>query len=199
MTKISAPSAASSATMRRATVDWLRPSWRAALSVVPVRAIASKILRSFQSKASPLCKSGESNGRNGVCPAEGAVIISRGQNSATGDFGHVDAFRAGQFAEMVRPWRSGARPCWSVVAAGGIFATAQWRLHKTYDVALAEPVRRPIPEMAAEGGRLAHVHLCFGCHHEAGNTIFEDPMVARMTAPNLPASPKPIPMRNWSG
>ena len=57
-----------------------------------------------------------------------------------------------------------------------------------------KPVAIAIPsdaESIAEGRRLAQIHMCFGgCHGKGveGEVLFDDPMIARVVAPDLTAS-----------
>ncbi|HEX4932267.1 MAG TPA: c-type cytochrome [Gemmatimonadaceae bacterium] len=80
------------------------------------------------------------------------------------------------------------------VAGLGVMAWLRWldlqvgdRLSRRYDVAL-ERIRVPRDSASlAEGGRLAHVLGCHGCHGQQlqGRVIVDEPSVMRLVAPNL--------------
>lgn len=74
--------------------------------------------------------------------------------------------------------------------AAAVYARAEWILRRSYDEPL---VSIPIPTDSAsiaEGGRLALVHGCRGCHTNTltGEFLVDDPLLARLVAPNLTAS-----------
>jgi cytochrome c553 len=79
----------------------------------------------------------------------------------------------------------------AVVAAGAVFTLSERELARTHEV---PAVTISIPTDAAsidEGRRLATVRGCFGgCHGKQaeGRVMFDDPMIARVVAPNLPAA-----------
>lgn len=76
----------------------------------------------------------------------------------------------------------------AAVAYLGVYAVSERELRRTYavpPVALAIPAD---PPSILEGRRLAIVHGCFdGCHGKAaeGVVFFDEPMIARIVAPNL--------------
>jgi mono/diheme cytochrome c family protein len=68
-----------------------------------------------------------------------------------------------------------------------IYAGSEYRLRQRFDVALA-PL--PVPTDSASLARGQHVYQtrgCAGCHGEgmAGEVFFDEPMVARLVAPNV--------------
>jgi len=71
-----------------------------------------------------------------------------------------------------------------------VYARSEQILRRPYD----EPiVTLPVPTDSAsiaEGGRLALVHGCRGCHTNTltGEVLVDDPLLARLVAPNLTAS-----------
>jgi mono/diheme cytochrome c family protein len=71
------------------------------------------------------------------------------------------------------------------VAVGSVWGAAQWRLNAQWPVALAPLKVQPSPSLVAEGERVFHIFGCAGCHQEAGNVLFEQPLVARVVAPNI--------------
>lgn len=71
------------------------------------------------------------------------------------------------------------------VGVGAVWGTAQWRLTSQWPAALAPLKVQPSPELVAEGERVFHIFGCAGCHQEAGNVLFEAPMVGRVVAPNI--------------
>lgn len=87
----------------------------------------------------------------------------------------------------MRKWlKRGAATLLSILvfAAVGIYAGAQMRLKRSYDVpvvAFSAPVALP----GEEAKRRALTFMCSGCHEEAGGVIFEAPGVGKLVAPNL--------------
>lgn len=73
----------------------------------------------------------------------------------------------------------------AVTAAGAVWGTAQWRLHAQWPAELTPLRVQPLPSLAAEGERAFHIFGCWGCHHDAGNVLFEAPQVGRLIAPNI--------------
>src|SRR5262245_29563420 len=71
------------------------------------------------------------------------------------------------------------------VAAGAIWGTAQWRLNSQWPAALTQLKVQPSAELLSEGEPVFHIFGCAGCHQEAGNVLFEAPMVGRVIAPNI--------------
>ena len=78
-----------------------------------------------------------------------------------------------------------------IVAYGVMYVLSERVLRRTYDVpavALSIPTD---PASISEGRRLATVRGCFsGCHGKQaeGRVMFDDPMIARVVAPNLTAA-----------
>ena len=66
----------------------------------------------------------------------------------------------------------------------GVYAGAQMRLKRSYDVPLAA-FSAPVVLPDDEAKRRALTFMCSGCHQEAGGVIFEAPGVGRLVAPNL--------------
>lgn len=78
----------------------------------------------------------------------------------------------------------------SLVFVVAVYALSERIVRRAYDEPL---VSLPVPADSAsiaEGGRLALVHGCRGCHTNAltGEFLVDDPMLARLVAPNLTAS-----------
>lgn len=66
-----------------------------------------------------------------------------------------------------------------------VFLASQWRLHKTYDVALT-PLRVDTASISVKQGRhVAQISGCIGCHRANGNVLFEAPGIGHLVAPNL--------------
>jgi mono/diheme cytochrome c family protein len=72
-----------------------------------------------------------------------------------------------------------------VAAVAGVWGAAQWRLTAQYEAPLVALKVQPSPDLVAEGERVFHIFGCAGCHHEAGNVLFEAPNVGRLVAPNI--------------
>ena len=75
----------------------------------------------------------------------------------------------------------------AVVALAGIYAVSEWELSTHREA--GEPALRvtPTTAMAAEGGRLARINGCRGCHGDdlAGRLFVERFYIGRLSAPNL--------------
>lgn len=75
----------------------------------------------------------------------------------------------------------------AVVAIAGIYGVSTWEMSARH--AVVGPALRvtPAASMAAEGGRLAHVNACYGCHGDnlAGRLFVERFYIGRLSAPNL--------------
>jgi mono/diheme cytochrome c family protein len=87
----------------------------------------------------------------------------------------------------MRKWlKRGALSLLSIIlfAAVGVYAGAQMRLKRSYDVPLAT-FSVPVVLPDDEAKRRALTFMCSGCHREAGGVIFEAPGVGRLVAPNL--------------
>ena len=78
-----------------------------------------------------------------------------------------------------------------IVAYAVVYVLSERILRRTYEVptvALSIPTD---PASIVEGRRLATIHSCFGgCHGKQGEgvVIFDEPMIARVVAPNLTAA-----------
>ena len=74
-----------------------------------------------------------------------------------------------------------------LLAATVIYALSARILHKTYAVPLVEIAVPSGPAAVAEGRRLAAIRGCNGCHGPQleGDMFLDDPMLARIPAPNL--------------
>jgi mono/diheme cytochrome c family protein len=70
-------------------------------------------------------------------------------------------------------------------AIGAVWGTAQWRLNAPRQAELIPLKVQPSPALVAEGERAFHIFGCAGCHHDAGNVLFEAPQVGRLIAPNI--------------
>jgi mono/diheme cytochrome c family protein len=75
--------------------------------------------------------------------------------------------------------------CLKIAVVVVIFSVAQWRLGRSYNEPLVALSVATTAEQAIEGGRLARVFGCKGCHAESGNVLFDAPNVGRLIAPNL--------------
>jgi mono/diheme cytochrome c family protein len=76
----------------------------------------------------------------------------------------------------------------AAIAATGVLAVwsaAQWRLHEQWQAPLSPLAVQPSPALVAEGERAFRIFGCWGCHHDAGNILFEAPRVGRLVAPNI--------------
>jgi mono/diheme cytochrome c family protein len=73
----------------------------------------------------------------------------------------------------------------ALAAVAGVWAAAQWRLTAQYGAPLIPLKVQPSPDLIAEGERVFHIFGCAGCHHDAGNVLFEAPNVGRLVAPNI--------------
>jgi mono/diheme cytochrome c family protein len=95
----------------------------------------------------------------------------------------------------VRIWRwirIGAAGVVLLAALGGavVLAASEYLLRQ-HSADRAAPVRvRTDAASVAEGARLATVHGCIGCHGlgAGGDLLFDEPLIARVVAPNLTAS-----------
>jgi mono/diheme cytochrome c family protein len=73
----------------------------------------------------------------------------------------------------------------AATAVAAVWGTAQWRLSTQWHAALTPLKVQPSPSLVAEGERAFHIFGCWGCHHDAGNVLFEAPHVGRLIAPNI--------------
>jgi mono/diheme cytochrome c family protein len=73
----------------------------------------------------------------------------------------------------------------AVAAVVGVWGVAHWRLTAQHDAALVPLKVQPSADLIAEGERVFHIFGCAGCHHDAGNVLFEAPNVGRLIAPNI--------------
>jgi len=74
-----------------------------------------------------------------------------------------------------------------VFAVVALYAVSEWKLRARHEA--GEPALRvtPAASMVAEGGRLAHVNACYGCHGDdlAGHLFVDRFYIGRLSAPNL--------------
>src|SRR5690242_12932633 len=78
-----------------------------------------------------------------------------------------------------------------VVAYGVVYVLSERILRRTYEVPSVTISLPTDGESIAEGRRLATIRGCFnGCHGKDahGAVMFDEPMIARIVAPNLTAS-----------
>jgi cytochrome c553 len=78
-----------------------------------------------------------------------------------------------------------------VIAAGAVYGLSERELRRTYDYPAVKISIPTDPASIAEGRRLATVRGCFGgCHGKQaeGRVMLDEPMIARLVAPNLPAA-----------
>ena len=75
----------------------------------------------------------------------------------------------------------------AVVAIAGIYGVSAWEMNARHEVAGPALRVTPAASMAAEGGRLAHVNACYGCHGDdlAGHLFVDRFYIGRLSAPNL--------------
>src|SRR5260370_27227211 len=75
----------------------------------------------------------------------------------------------------------------AVVAIAGIYGVSAWEMSARH--AVVGPALRvtAAASMAAEGGRLAHVNGCYGCHGDdlAGHLFVDRFYIGRLSAPHL--------------
>jgi cytochrome c553 len=75
----------------------------------------------------------------------------------------------------------------AVVAVAGVYGVSAWEMSARH--AVIGPALRVMPaaSMAAEGGRLAHVNGCYGCHGDnlTGRLFVDRFYIGRLSAPNL--------------
>ena len=82
----------------------------------------------------------------------------------------------------------GALVALGIVALGAVYVHSERILRRTYEVPAAAVSIPTDPAALTEGHRLAAIHGCFGdCHgrHGEGRVMFDQPMIARIVAPNL--------------
>jgi cytochrome c553 len=75
----------------------------------------------------------------------------------------------------------------AVLAIAGIYGVSSWEMSARHAV-VGPPLRvTPATSMAAEGGRLAHINACYGCHGDnlAGHLFVDRFYIGRLSAPNL--------------
>jgi mono/diheme cytochrome c family protein len=78
----------------------------------------------------------------------------------------------------------------ALAGAFGVYVASERVLRRTYDVPLIAVALPTDPADIAEGERLARLRGCFGgCHGRTleGELFVDDPMIARLAAPNLTA------------
>lgn len=75
----------------------------------------------------------------------------------------------------------------ALLAAATVYAMSARILGRTYDVPPSAVAIPTDSASVAEGVRLARLRGCFGCHMEnlGGGLFVDDPMLARLAAPNL--------------
>jgi cytochrome c553 len=85
----------------------------------------------------------------------------------------------------------GALAVVAIILYAAVYVASERVLNRAYPF---KPVAIAIPtdaESIVEGRRLAQIHMCFGgCHGKGieGEVLFDDPMIARVVAPDLTAS-----------
>ena len=78
-----------------------------------------------------------------------------------------------------------------VVAYTIVYVASERVLKRTYPIPVTSVPIATDPASIAEGGRLAMIRGCVGaCHGKQaeGTVMFDEPMIARVTAPNLTVS-----------
>jgi cytochrome c553 len=82
---------------------------------------------------------------------------------------------------------SGGIAAVAVVVVAGVYGVSAWEMSARH--AVIGPALRvtPAASMAAEGGRLAHVNGCYGCHGDnlTGRLFVDRFYIGRLSAPNL--------------
>ena len=75
----------------------------------------------------------------------------------------------------------------AVVAIAGIYGLSTWKLSARHTVAGPALRVTPAASMVVEGGRLAHVNGCFGCHGDdlAGHVFVDKFFIGRLSGHNL--------------
>jgi cytochrome c553 len=79
----------------------------------------------------------------------------------------------------------------AILAYAYVYIRSEIILRRTYPVPAVTALTLPADaESIAEGERLATIHGCTGCHgrHLEGGIVFDDPKIARIVAPSLPAA-----------
>lgn len=75
----------------------------------------------------------------------------------------------------------------AAVAIAGVYGVSAWEMSAHH--AVVGPALRvtPAASMAVEGGRLAHVNACYGCHGDdlTGHLFVDRFYIGRLSAPNL--------------
>ena len=82
----------------------------------------------------------------------------------------------------------GALVALGIIAFGVVYVLSERILRRTYEVPAAAVSIPTDPAAITEGRRLATIHGCFSdCHgrHGEGRVTFDQPMIARIVAPNL--------------
>jgi mono/diheme cytochrome c family protein len=77
-----------------------------------------------------------------------------------------------------------------VVAAIAVYGLSEYQLRRRFDIA-ATPVTIPTDSASLAAGRhVFETRGCAGCHgpNVSGKVFFDDPMIARLVAPNVPAA-----------
>lgn len=84
----------------------------------------------------------------------------------------------------------------ALIAAISVYALSARILNRTYDVPAGEVAVPGDSASVAEGGRLATLRGCYGCHHPGleGGVFVDDPMLARLVAPNLTRAVRQYPL-----
>ena len=90
---------------------------------------------------------------------------------------------------------------WTGIAAGGLvgllliacavlYLLSERALRRTYPIPAVTLTVPTDAAAVAEGQRLTAIHDCFGCHGKegAGAVMFDEPVIARLVAPSLPAA-----------
>jgi cytochrome c553 len=91
--------------------------------------------------------------------------------------------------------------CWIAIATGSLIALgmlgyalvyglSERIVRRTYEVPTVALTIPTDPDSIQEGRRLATIHGCLDCHGKKaeGRVLFDDPKIARIVAPNLPAA-----------
>jgi hypothetical protein len=82
-----------------------------------------------------------------------------------------------------------------IVAFGAVYVLSERVLRRTYEVPIVAVSIPTDPAAILEGRRLAIVHGCFAdCHgsEAEGRVMFDQPMIARIVAPNLTTAVRQI-------
>ncbi len=88
-------------------------------------------------------------------------------------------------------WALGSLVALGIIAFAAVYVLCERNLRHVYEVPAVSMSIPADPAAIAEGARMATIRGCFGgCHgkHGEGFVMFDEPMIARIVAPNLTAA-----------